>query len=197
MRFTAFVLLSVLVEFAHGFGVSSEPSTEPIKGDPWINELHYDNKGADEDEQIEVCAPVTTNIKLYELALYNGANGKVYGTTKVLDEPNTENVYQIIGCASFGIRPIQNGHPDGVALVESDTQKVVEFLSYEGSFTATDGPAAGTLSKDIGVSEKGQYDPGRSLQLQGTGTQASNFWWDGPLNASFGEINTKQRFEEI
>ena len=39
-----------------------------------------------------------------------------------------------------------------VALVD-DGGTVVMFISYEGSFTATDGPASGLTSTDIGVNE--------------------------------------------
>ena len=42
--------------------------------------------------------------------------------------------------------------PDGIALVERLGQ-VVEFLSYEGVFAATSGPAAGMTSSDIGASQ--------------------------------------------
>ena len=48
---------------------------------------------------------------------------------------------------------MQNGAPDGLALVPGTT--VVEFLSYEGAMTATNGPAVGLTSTDIGVSENG------------------------------------------
>jgi hypothetical protein len=46
----------------------------------------------------------------------------------------------------------KNGSPDGIALV-NPSGKVIQFLSYEGSFTATNGPALGMTSTDIGVSE--------------------------------------------
>ena len=51
------------------------------------------------------------------------------------------------------VNGIQNGAPDGVALSQNGT--LVEFLSYEGSFAATNGSAAGTTSTDIGVAETG------------------------------------------
>ena len=40
---------------------------------------------------------------------------------------------------------------------------VVQFLSYEGSFTATNGPAAGMTSTDIGVAEEPAVADGFSL----------------------------------
>ena len=42
----------------------------------------------------------------------------------------------------FGPSAIQNGAPDGMALVDA-SGAVLELLSYEGSLLATDGPAAG------------------------------------------------------
>ena len=55
------------------------------------------------------------------------------------------------GAVSEAISGIQNGSPDGIALVNGST--VLEFISYEGTFTATNGPATGMTSTDVGVSE--------------------------------------------
>ena len=58
---------------------------------------------------------------------------------------------------------------DGVALVDPNGG-VVQFLSYEGTFTATEGPANGMSSTDIGVAEdNGTTAVGKSLQLTGSG----------------------------
>ena len=67
--------------------------------------------------------------------------------------------YVVVNYAANGI---QNGSPDGVALVD-DNGVLVEFLSYEGVFAATNGPAAGITSIDIGVSEAGTEAAGTSL----------------------------------
>lgn len=69
---------------------------------------------------------------------------------------------------SYATNGIQNGSPDGIALVNGTT--VVQFLSYEGTFAAVDGPASDMTSVDIGVSEPGSTPIGFSLQLRGTGT---------------------------
>ena len=71
---------------------------------------------------------------------------------------------------------------------------VVQFLSYEGSFTATDGPANGLTSTDIGVAEGGGTQIGESLQLTGTGQFAEDFSWTGPVADSFGNCNSGQVF---
>src|SRR5699024_11684850 len=53
----------------------------------------------------------------------------------------------------------------------------------EGELTATDGPAAGLTSTDIGVAEGGSDPVGQSLQrIDGT--------WTGPAESSFGELNS-------
>ena len=86
---------------------------------------------------------------------------------------------------SFGlpVNGLQNGAPDGLALVFDDgsTETVIDFLSYEGTITASGGPADGLTSTDIGVSEPGEI--GESLQLV-------NGTWIGPVPESPGVLNT-------
>jgi predicted extracellular nuclease len=159
----------------------------------WINEIHYDNGGADTGEAIEVVAPAGSNLSNWSLVLYNGSGGAQYATqslpSSVSDSGNGW------GFVHLEIAGIQNGAPDGVALV--DGASAVEFLSYEGSFTATDGPAAGMTSTDIGVSENGSEPAGQSLQLTGgPGNDAGDFTWTGPIAATFGAANTGQTFSE-
>ena len=67
-----------------------------------------------------------------------------------------------------------------------------QFLSYEGSITATDGPANGETSTDILVSESGSTAVGHSLQLSGTGTQYSDFTWTSPVANTIGAVNNNQ-----
>ena len=54
----------------------------------------------------------------------------------------------------FGVDAMQNGAPDGLALI-GPAGAVLQFLSYEGSFLATAGAAAGLTSLDLGVFEDG------------------------------------------
>ena len=88
------------------------------------------------------------------------------------------------------ISGIQNGGPDGIALIENGA--VVQFLSYEGAFTATNGPASGTTSTDIGVSESSSTPVGESLQLSGSGSSYTDFSWSGPAAESPGAVNNGQ-----
>ncbi|MCK7509520.1 MAG: hypothetical protein MZV70_39445 [Desulfobacterales bacterium] len=82
---------------------------------------------------------------------------------------------------------------DGVALVDAGNS-VVQFLSYEGAFTAANGPAAGLASADIGVAEAGTEPLGRSLQLSGSGIDSTAFVWTAPAASTFGAFNTGQTF---
>jgi len=69
-----------------------------------------------------------------------------------------------------------------------------QFLSYEGTFTAVDGPASGMLSIDIGVEESGGTTQDESLQLGGTGSLYDEFAWQDALSATAGELNQNQSF---
>src|SRR5699024_530854 len=117
-------------------------------GDVFISEIHYDNAGVDTGEAIEVQAPVGTDLSGWTLVLYNGSGGTTYGTD-ALPTPVPDAGVVVVDYPTNGI---QNGSPDGIALVDADGA-VVELLSYEGELTATDGPAAGLTSTDIGVAE--------------------------------------------
>ncbi len=158
----------------------------------FINEIHYDNTGNDVNEFIEIAGAAGVNLTGYSLVLYNGANGLVYGTMPLIgtipDEGNGTGALAFF----YPVNGIQNGSPDGIALVQGAT--VLYFLSYEGAFLAIDGPAAGMLSINIGVSETGGEPIGQSLQLTGTGTDYPDFTWTGPLSASPGLLNVNQNF---
>ncbi len=154
----------------------------------FINELHYDNAGPDAGEGIEIAGPAGTDLSGWELALYNGNNGSVYRTESLSGVlPDQGNGF---GTVSLAVVGLQNGAPDGMALVDNGT--VVQFLSYEGAFTATSGPADGMTSTDIGVAESNATPAGSSLQLTGTGAEAKDFSWSGPSAHTFGSVNTGQ-----
>ena len=99
-----------------------------------------------------------------------------------------------MGTLWFSFVGMQNGDPDGLALVDP-TDEVVEFISYEGSFTANDGPAFGMSSADVGVSESSSTPVGFSLQLSGNGAEAADFTWQSPATDTPGSPNTGQTFD--
>jgi hypothetical protein len=57
-------------------------------------------------------------------------------------------------------------------------------------FTATNGPAIGITSTDIGIAQTSTETVGNSLQLIGRGTKYSDFTWTAA--ASTGAINKGQ-----
>jgi hypothetical protein len=160
----------------------------------FINEIHYDNIGTDTDEEIEIAGPAGTNLSGWNILLYNGSDGTVYQTVLLSGQiTNQQNGY---GVLSFQISGIQNGAPDGIALVNASND-VVQFLSYEGIFTATNGAASGMGSTDIGVNENGTEPVGSSLQLSGTGSIYGNFSWVKTTSHSFGSLNTGQTLADL
>lgn len=157
----------------------------------FINEIHYDNDGGDTDEGVEIAGPAGTDLSTYTITAYNGSNGASYDTTALSGTiPNQGGTG--FGTVWFAISDLQNGAPDGLALDNGGT--LIQFLSYEGSFAATDGVAIGQTSVDIGVSESSSTAVGESLQLTGTGTTYADFTWSGPSTSSTGSINTGQTF---
>lgn len=143
----------------------------------WINEIHYENDGTDVGEFVEIALENADSYTLsnFRLSLYNGADSArtgVYHTLNTFVVGTTENNITLY---FKNIAGIQNGDPDGLSLDYNGS--LIQFLSYEGSFLATDGPADGQTSIDIGVSETSSTPAGESLQLNGTGTQYSDFIW--------------------
>lgn len=159
----------------------------------FINEIHYDDASTDEGEGIEVAGPAGTDLTGWSLVLYNGSNGAVY---------NTINLSGVIADQQSGYGTVsnplptnglQNGSPDGIALVDNNGT-VIQFLSYEGTFTGVGGAADGMLSTDIGVDEPGSTLEGTSLQLGGNGTVYTDFAWEASAAETFGAINGNQTF---
>lgn len=60
---------------------------------------------------------------------------------------------------------------------------------------ASDGPAAGMVSVDVGVSQNGGTSVGSSLQLQGTGNTYEDFTWAETNDDTQGAQNTGQTFQ--
>jgi predicted extracellular nuclease len=157
----------------------------------FINEIHYDDTGnPDAGEAVEIAGPAGTDLGGWSLVLYNGATGATYDTIALSGSiPGQQSG---MGTLQFATPGIQNGAPDGLALVRGAT--VVQFLSYEGSFVAAGGPANGLTSTDIGVSETNSTATGSSLQLAGTGASYQSFGWAAAGPATFGGPNTGQTF---
>jgi predicted extracellular nuclease len=160
-------------------GASAAPPTQPF-----IAELHYDNTGADVGEFVEVQIPAGGSSTGLSVVLYNGSNGLQYDSDPLpaVTAPADAPAVAVVSYSGT----LQNGAPDGVALVSNGT--VLEFLSYEGALTAVDGPAAGLTSTDIGVSEPGTDPVGFSLSRT-YDPQADALVWSGPAAATQGVVN--------
>ena len=157
----------------------------------FINEIHYDNNGGDTGEGVEIAGPAGTDLSGWSIVLYNGFKGASYGTIDLSGIiPDQQNG---LGTLSFLKAGIQNGSPDGLALVDT-MSNAVQFLSYEGSFVAVGGPANGLTSTDIGVSESSSTSSRDSLQLSGTGSILNDFSWKATQANTFGSVNTGQVF---
>jgi hypothetical protein len=125
----------------------------------------------------------------YKIVLYNGRNGIPYDTAILSGVCYTPDNFVVQAYSPQN--GIQNGGPDGIALVDA-SEAVIEFISYEGGFTANDGPAKRQKSVDIGVSEKSSTLEGFSLQLVGEGCERSDFSWQQPAQSSKGGVNNGQ-----
>ena len=117
-----------------------------------INEVDYDQPGADGDEFIELLNTSAAAIDLRGLTLYlvNGSGMTDYDEYS-LDGATTSLAAGgriVVGSASVlatlpvGVATItlggavQNGAPDGIAIVKPATSELVDALSYEGSIGA-------------------------------------------------------------
>lgn len=177
-----YFLLFSLISFNLSFGQTSV----------FINEIHYDNASSDVDEGFEIAGPAGTDLSSYTLTKYNGSGGASYGEVALSGTiPDLSNGYGVVW---FGLpaNGFQNGAPDGLAL--SSGGVLIQFLTYEGQITATDGVALNTTSTDIGVQETSSTPLGHSLQLSGSGTTYEDFTWSDPSANTNGNVNTGQSF---
>ncbi len=179
------LFLFFLTVFFGGVQLAQAAST-PV----FINEVHYDNTGMDINEFVEIAGPVGTNLTGWSIICYNGSTGLAYNTQNLSGTiPNAGGGF---GFVKIAISGMQNGSPDGIALFDAAT--LVQFLSYEGAFTAADGPANGTNSIDIGVSEIFSNPIGNSLQLAGNGSVYEDFAWANAGPETPAALNNGQSF---
>jgi large repetitive protein len=142
--------------------VSSTVDVTTVIGGLVINEIDYDQVSTDGAEFIEVYNGTGAPVDLagHALLLFNGgAAGAVYDT---LDLSGTlaAGQYLVVGSTAITVpaearkidfagaqeNRIQNGAPDGVALVNTTSGTLVDALSYEGSMTSVMIPGVGSGS---------------------------------------------------
>lgn len=211
------LLSSALLLLAALVGTSTIQSVQAQAGDDeddaivnraWINEFHYDNIGTDQGEFIEVAAAEGTDISTYQLFLYNGFYGYLYEVdsqvplstfTKGRTANGVTYYYKYFPPQDCSSEPpawcgIQNGK-DGFALANfftPTTGRVVEFISYEGSFRGKDGPATNLTSVDIGVQQLTTTPIGWSISKGGRGCKADDFSWAESNVSTIGFVNAYQ-----
>ncbi len=165
-------------------------------GHIWFNEIHYDNDSSDTNEGFEIAGPANWNLSNYAVYHYNGYNGEVVSGGRLPLSGAIDDEKNSRGAVWFDWVGLQNGgtDPEGLALVrESEgVTNLLQFLSYEGTFVAVEGPADGVESTDIGVNEPDTTPGGQSLQLTGIGKVYADFTWTGPTNHSRGFLNASQ-----
>lgn len=121
-----------------------------------LNEVDYDTIGTDTTEFIEIknISGDAVNLAGLSVVLINGANNLEYaryslGTGMLapscylvlVDDalsPPLGTVSMLFSTTSLSaINNIQNGAPDGLAIINTTTSTVMDSLSYEGAFTAS------------------------------------------------------------
>ena len=118
-----------------------------------INEVDYDNVGTDTAEYIEIYNPSGAAISLANKTVYlvNGANSEVYGTIDLSPAGSlASHQYLVLANANVTVPAgalkidtgwhmtggdVQNGAPDGIALVDVGTTTLIDAISYEGAIT--------------------------------------------------------------
>ena len=162
--------------------------------DFWVNELNY--QSSPNIEIVRSPSSAGANLSTVILSLYDGSTGTVYAShaLSTFTVGATVNNYTLYSLTGF---TIQTGGPsggpdipDGWAISVAGT--VAEFKSYEGTFTAVSGVAAGLTSTDIGVRQEQGYPAQSSSQLTGTGTASASFNWISGQGPSYGQVNLSQ-----
>ena len=115
-----------------------------------INEVDYDEPGTDTTEFIEIYNPTAATIDMSNFAavLVNGADNKEYTRINLTGSLSPDS-YLVIASATVQVDPnatlikfgaasnnIQNGSPDGIAIIDKSTGEIIDALSYGGSMTA-------------------------------------------------------------
>ena len=160
----------------------------------FINEIHYDNTGADKNEFVELAGTAGLNLLDWSLEFYNGTNGLVYKSIKFSDVTLVDSANGF-GFTTLQVNGIQNGGSngigDGIAIVDNNDQ-LIQFLSYEGAFEAKSGAALGLLSQNISISQNSTA-LGKSLQLTNNGSSYNDFVWSLE-NTTLSAKNVSQTF---
>ena len=107
------------------------PPPPPTGSGLVINEVDYDQVGADSGGFVEIANTGSTSATLdgIALVLVNGGDGTEYDRVALTD------TLAAGGHLAVTVE-LQNGAPDGVALVDTASGELLDALSYEGEITA-------------------------------------------------------------
>jgi hypothetical protein len=148
-----------------------------------INEVDYDQVNTDSAEFVEILNNTGAPYDLanHALVLVNGNGNVVYLTLSLAAAGTLDpGQYLIVANANFVVPPeakkvnfakandnIENGAPDGLAIVDTATMKVVDALSYEGSITMVNIANVGMVSLVEGTA--------LPMNLQDSNAEAGSF----------------------
>ena len=112
-------------------GDGGPPPPPPPEADVVINEVDYDQVGTDADGFVELKNTGSSAAALdgIVLVLVNGGDSAEYGRVALTGS---------LAAGAYLVVPVemQNGAPDGVALVDTATKALLDALSYEGEIHA-------------------------------------------------------------
>jgi hypothetical protein len=187
--------------------------TDPYAG-LVINEVDYDQVGTDSAEFIEIYNSGSQAIDLSTLALVlvNGNNNLEYSRLSLVSAGSViaPGQYLVVTSSAAIVPPagtltmtfagtldqVQNGAPDGLALVDTATHRLLDALSYEGSITAaviTGFPGTYNLVEGTALSAStadSNTIPGSLARLpNGTDTNNASSDWGFSNNPTPGAAN--------
>ncbi len=184
----------------------------PVCGTLVINEVDYDQPGADDFEFIEIYNAGLGPVDLtgVQLTLVNGSNGTVYDTIDLTGTLAADG-YLVVADAGVVVDPqatvvalpgsIQNGAPDGVALYDTTYQVLLDALSYEG---AVSNAMIDGLTFDLvetTATSAVDTDPAASLSLirfpNGTDTNDASADWTTTTQLTPGAANAAGVVPEV
>jgi Lamin Tail Domain len=110
--------------------VEGDPPPPPAGAKLVVNEIDYDQVGADAGGFVEIenTGTEAADLSNVALVLVDGSDGLEYDRT-TLTGTLAAGAFQVVEIDA------QNGTPDGVALVNTSTHALVDALSYEGAIT--------------------------------------------------------------
>ena len=145
----------------------------------FINEIDYDDPGADDEEFVEICG-LAGNYNNVTIKLINGLNGSVYGTVElgnislsnesegygfyVWAPTNTTDSEVDASTNGSGASSIQNGAPDGIQIDVDGV--IVDAVSYENGGTAMN-DADGNTMEQTNFDGSSENDANTTLGRQG------------------------------